>query len=177
MLTFSLGVVTSQVLESSLHSHIPHYHCLFILCLFLTPFPAYFCPILLPKLAVLWISGLLFSLYLLDDFWSLNLLLPPFLFTHNTFILRTGSSVTSYLFCVLSHFSRVRLFVTLWITGMGCLALLQGIFLTQGLNPRLLYLLHWQTGSLPLMPPGKLLWKWKKWSCSVVSSSLLPRGL
>ena len=40
-------------------------------------------------------------------------------------------------------------------TGMGCHALLQGIFLTQGLNSRLLYLLHWQVGSLPLVPPGK----------------------
>ena len=27
--------------------------------------------------------------------------------------------------------------------------LLQGIFLTQRLNPHLLHLLHWQTGSLP----------------------------
>ena len=33
--------------------------------------------------------------------------------------------------------------------------LLQGIFLTQGWNPRLLWLLHWQVGSLPLAPPGK----------------------
>ena len=42
--------------------------------------------------------------------------------------------------------------------GAGCHALLQGIFLTQGLNlyfPRLLCLLHWQAGSLPLAPPGK----------------------
>ena len=31
-------------------------------------------------------------------------------------------------------------------------ALLQGIFPTQGLNPPLLCLLHWQVGSLPLMP-------------------------
>ena len=31
-------------------------------------------------------------------------------------------------------------------TGMGCHALLQGIFLTQGLNPHLLYLLQWQAG-------------------------------
>ena len=35
-------------------------------------------------------------------------------------------------------------------TGVGCYALLQGIFLTQGLNPRLLHLLHWQADSLPL---------------------------
>ena len=34
-------------------------------------------------------------------------------------------------------------------TGVGCHALLQGIFPTQGLNPRLLHLLHWQAGSLP----------------------------
>ena len=62
-----------------------------------------------------------------------------------------------------SHFSRVRLFVTPWTIptrllypwdslgknpGVGCHALLQGIFLTQGLNLRLLCLLHWQVGSL-----------------------------
>ena len=35
---------------------------------------------------------------------------------------------------------------------MACHALLQGIFLTQGSNPRLL---HWQAGSLPLAPPRK----------------------
>ena len=40
-------------------------------------------------------------------------------------------------------------------TGVGCRALLQGIFLTQGSNLCLLYLLRWQTGSLPLEPPGK----------------------
>ena len=38
---------------------------------------------------------------------------------------------------------------------MGCHALLQGIFPTQGSNPRLLHFLHWQEGSLPLAPPGK----------------------
>ena len=40
-------------------------------------------------------------------------------------------------------------------TGVGCHALLQGIFPTQGSNPHLLRLLHWQVGSLPLAPPGK----------------------
>ena len=40
-------------------------------------------------------------------------------------------------------------------TGVGCHALLQGIFLTQGSNPSLLCLLHWQVGSLPQAPPGK----------------------
>ena len=71
---------------------------------------------------------------------------------------------------VLRHFSRVRLFATLWTvahqllcprdspgknTGVGGHARLQGIFLTQGSNPCLLHLLHWQAGSLPLAPPGK----------------------
>ena len=32
-------------------------------------------------------------------------------------------------------------------TGVGCHALLQGIFPTQGLNPHFLNLLHWQVGS------------------------------
>ena len=56
--------------------------------------------------------------------------------------------------CVLS---RVRLFMAPWNfpgknTGVGCCALLQGIFQTQGLN---LHLLHWQAGSLPLVQPEK----------------------
>ena len=37
-------------------------------------------------------------------------------------------------------------------TGVGYHALLQGIFPIQGSNP---HLLHWQAGSLPLVPPGK----------------------
>ena len=40
-------------------------------------------------------------------------------------------------------------------TGVGCCTLPQGIFLTQGSNPCLLCLLHWEAGSLPLAPPGK----------------------
>ena len=44
-------------------------------------------------------------------------------------------------------------------TGVDCHTLLQGIFLTQGLNLRLPCLLHWQAGSLPLAPPGKPLAK------------------
>ena len=63
--------------------------------------------------------------------------------------------------------SRVQLFETPWTvtyqvpspldspgknTGMGCHALLQGILLTQGPNACLLRLLHWQVGSLPLVP-------------------------
>ena len=39
--------------------------------------------------------------------------------------------------------------------GVGCHALLQGIFPTQGSNPSLSCLLHWQASSLPLVPPGK----------------------
>ena len=35
------------------------------------------------------------------------------------------------------------------------LALLQGIFLTQGSNLSFLHILHWQVGSLLLAPPGK----------------------
>ena len=39
-------------------------------------------------------------------------------------------------------------------TGVGCPALLQGIFPSQGLNPHLLHVLHWEAGSFPLVPPG-----------------------
>ena len=38
-------------------------------------------------------------------------------------------------------------------TGVGCHALFQGIFPTQGLNPCLFCLLHWQVSSLPLVLP------------------------
>ena len=40
-------------------------------------------------------------------------------------------------------------------TGKGCHALPQEILPTQGLNPSLLRLLHWQVGSLPRWPLGK----------------------
>ena len=40
-------------------------------------------------------------------------------------------------------------------TGVGCHALLPGIFRTQGSNLHLLCLLRWQAGSLPLVPPEK----------------------
>ena len=61
--------------------------------------------------------------------------------------------------------TRAQLFATQWTvahqaplsmgffrqnTGVGCHFLLQGIFLTQGSNPHLLSLLHWQVDSLPL---------------------------
>ena len=40
-------------------------------------------------------------------------------------------------------------------TGVGCRFLLQGIFLTQGPNPRLLCSLHWQVDSQPLDRQGR----------------------
>ena len=75
-----------------------------------------------------------------------------------------------YVLCyaVLSCFNHVRLFATPWTVARqaplfmgfsrqeywsGCHALLQVIFLTQGLKPHLLHLLHWQVGSSPLVPP------------------------
>ena len=78
--------------------------------------------------------------------------------------------LSSHPTCALNCFSSVRLSATLWIgahqapcpwdspgknAGMGCWALLQGLSPTQGLNLPLLCLLHWQVGSLPLVPPGK----------------------
>ena len=41
------------------------------------------------------------------------------------------------------------------ILELGCHALLQGLFPTQGSNLSLICLLHRQTGSLPPLPPGK----------------------
>ena len=43
-------------------------------------------------------------------------------------------------------------------TGVDCHVLLQGIFLTQGSDLRLLCLLPLQVGSLPLIPPGSPRW-------------------
>ena len=77
--------------------------------------------------------------------------------------------------CMLSCFSHVWLYSILWTiahqaplswesplvdspgknTGVGCHALLQVIFPAQGSNTFLLHLLHWQVGSLTLVPPGK----------------------
>ena len=57
--------------------------------------------------------------------------------------------------------------------GVGCRALLQGISVTQGLNPHLLRLLRWQVGSLPVAPmanPGRIY----VLSRSVVSDSATP---
>ena len=72
--------------------------------------------------------------------------------------------------CMLNHFSRVRLYAPMDCsqsgssvhgilqgknTRVGCHALHQRIFPIQGRNPCLLHLLHWQVGSLQLVPPGK----------------------
>ena len=71
--------------------------------------------------------------------------------------------------CVLSQFSRVQLFVTLWTMAhqtplsigfskqeyWNGLRILQGVFPTQGWNPPLSCLLCWQAGSFPLVPLGK----------------------
>ena len=65
---------------------------------------------------------------------------------------------------ILNCFNRVRLFAhgilcpwdsTSKNAGVGCHALLQVIFLTQGSNLHLLCLQLWQVSSLPLAPPGK----------------------
>ena len=55
-------------------------------------------------------------------------------------------------------------------TGMGCHAVLQGIFPTQGLNSHLLYFLHWQAGSLPLAPPGQT-----PWNTNNIKIAILPK--
>ena len=70
--------------------------------------------------------------------------------------------------CMLSCVS----FATPW-TGTSCHFLLQGIFLTQGLNLGLLHLLHLQADSLPLSHLECRVW----FSCYVVSKSLQPHGL
>ena len=60
---------------------------------------------------------------------------------------------------MLSCFSHVRLFATPWTvgknTGVGCHALYQRVFPTQGSDPCISFLLHCQVGSLLLAPPGK----------------------
>ena len=61
-------------------------------------------------------------------------------------------------------------------TGVDCHFLLKGIFLTQGSNPHLLCLLHWQAGSLPLAPPGKHKYK-KDWLRDVLCSNVFFRKI
>ena len=45
-------------------------------------------------------------------------------------------------------------------TGVGCHVLLQGIFLTQGLNLHLLSLLHWQVDFFTTESPGSTVDSW-----------------
>ena len=52
-------------------------------------------------------------------------------------------------------------------------SLLQGIFLTQGLNPCLFCLLSWQVGSLPLGPQIGAISFYPMRVCSVVQSRLI----
>ena len=93
---------------------------------------------------------------------------PVFAKTQGSQLKKERQKIDRYA-CMLSLFSHVQFFVTLWTvdtrllcpwdspgknTGVGCHALLQGIFSTQKSNPHLLCLLHWQAGSLPLMPLG-----------------------
>ena len=60
---------------------------------------------------------------------------------------------------------------------LGCPFLLQGIFLTQGSNPHLLCLLHWQESFVATEPPGKptLEKVWSKFS-RTVSNCLCRQG-
>ena len=72
---------------------------------------------------------------------------------------------------MLNHFNPVWIFLTLWtITHQAPLFMgfsrqehwsespcpPPGHLLTHRSNPRLLHLLHWQVGSLPLVPPGEV---------------------
>ena len=87
--------------------------------------------------------------------------------------------------CVLSHFSCVWFFVTLWTvawqtplsmgfsrqeywSGVSCSP--PGDLPHQGLNPCLLHHLHWQARSLPLETPGKPLYQ------GVIPHSVLSTG-
>ena len=56
-------------------------------------------------------------------------------------------------------------------SGVGCHALLQGIFPTQGLNPYLFHFLLWQAAFLPLAPPRKLISRIHRENQYVVSHS------
>ena len=85
------------------------------------------------------------------------------------------------------HTQLCLLFETLWTTvhqaplsmgffwqeyGSGCHFLLQGIFPTQGSNPHLLHLLHWQEDSLPLCHLGSPHQRKRSFCSLSVSTSL-----
>ena len=104
--------------------------------------------------------------------------------------------IRQHVLCCAQLLSHVQLFLTPWTvarkaplsmrhspgknTGVGYHALLQEIFPTKGWNPGLLCFLHWQAGSLPLVPPGKpkfhfyLDFHFSQFSRSVISNSLQP---
>ena len=95
----------------------------------------------------------------------------------------------------LSRFNCIQLFATLWtITRQAPLSvgfsrqgywsglptLLQGIFPTQGSNPPLLCLLHWQARSLTLVPPGKPVchsWPFENQSNATGMGILMPQPM
>ena len=83
-------------------------------------------------------------------------------------LLSPGGFLSVVCACLLSRFSHVQLFATLWTmahqaplsmgfssknTGVDYHAFLQGIFPAREWNLCLLCLLHWQAASLPLAPP------------------------
>ena len=76
----------------------------------------------------------------------LSMYMYVYIYTH---VCRHAKSLQSYpTFCDPMECSHQN-------TEGRCHFLLQRIFPTQGLNPCLLCLLHWQAGSLPPAPPGK----------------------
>ena len=119
---------------------------------------------------VSWIAG---------EFFTVWTTMTPFCITGNEVPERSGHTPKVTQWCyghycvhirVLSCFSRVQPIATIWtIVHQTPLSIgfsrqeywsglpfpPPGIFPTQGLNPCLLCLLHWQVGSLPLVPPGK----------------------
>ena len=61
--------------------------------------------------------------------------------------------------------------------GVGCHALLQGTFLTQGSNSCLSCFLHWKTGSSPLAPTGEPIYLHMVVFTSSFSTPSLPFSL
>ena len=101
-----------------------------------------------------------FSAYVLA--WHIQQMIFKYIYDHLQIL------VLLHMLCyaVLSHFSCIRLFAMLWTVACQAplsIGILQarilewiampssrGIFPTQGSNPQLLHLLHWEAGSLPL---------------------------
>ena len=105
----------------------------------------------------------LYSLTLLD--------FPNLLLSLASLVFRSVGSMCA---CILSFFSHVRLFATLWTvahqfplstkfsrqeyrSGLHCPP--PRVFSIQGLNLCLLHLLNWQLISWPLIPPGSPVWE------------------